>query len=988
MLKVNVAGTAFIYSTYIGGGDNDFGIGIMADSDGNAYVTGYTYSTDFPTVNPIQPINAGVCDVFILKLNSAGSDLNYSTYIGGSGEDNGHGIDIDVSGNAYVTGYTESTDFITTFGTIQRTKAGGGDSFVLKINPLGNGRVYSTFLGGGGDEIAIGIAVDGIGNAYVTGYTESTDFHTSHPFQAINSGEYDAFLSKINVAGNVLLLSTYFGGEYNDAAYSIALDARGGVLVAGGTYSIDFPTLNAFQPDYSGDCDAFILKFDEEGSGLHYATYVGGGGDDEGQAISLDAIGNVYVTGYTYSTDFPTSAGSFQDTFAGERDVFVLKLNADGSSLIYSTYIGGEWDENGIDIAVDDLGNAYVTGYTNSTDFPVSNPLQAANRGYYDAFVLKLNPSGNGLLYSTYVGGLDSDAAYSIDFDEDGNVFVTGYTYSRDFPIVLPSLQTIYAGEGDAFVLKVDPTGNSLVYSTFIGGKGDDVGSSIAVDAMGNAYIAGYTNSTDFPIANPLQALYGGAYDAIILKLNPTGTALIYSTFIGGGLDDMGIDIAIDDIGNAYVTGYTNSTDFPTSDPFQAVKGSMFDAFVLKLNAIGSTLIYSTFLGGSEDDIGYSIAIDESGNIYVTGYTFSVDFPTATPLQPETGGDYDAFVLKLNAAGSMLIYSTYLGGSDSDFGLGIALGVDGYTYITGSTYSIDFPTTIPLQSMNGGYYDAFILKLGSFNVPSVPLDPTAIPGDGTVILNWSVPTNNGGYPIDYYIVYRDGNDVGHPGGTSITFTGLTNGVTYAFSVAAHNSLGSVPSLPPSRPPLRSKRSSQASRSTSSVTAGDGMVTLSWSAPTSGGGGIDYYIVFSNGEDVKHSTSLSCEVDGLTNGVEYSFTVAAHNVAGTGPGTAVEQATPKASSSDGSGGFDMMIILGVVVAIAAAVLVFVFVVKGRRSKASMPSKPAEPMPPIPPMTSTPPPLPPIQPTVETIRYCPWCGQKTGEEFCGNCGRRVE
>jgi hypothetical protein len=662
--------------------------------------------------------------------------------------------------------------------------------------------------------------------------------------------------------------------------------------------------------------------------------------------------------------------------------VFILKLDPSGSTLIYSTYVGGSWDDQGIDIAVDAAGNAYVTGYTYSQDFPTSSPLQAANGGYYDAFVLKLNPAGNALVYSTYVGGGDTDFALGIAIDDAGNAYITGGTYSLEFPTASPLIAS-NSGGCDIFVLKLNAVGNALVYSTFIGGGQDDEGMDIAVDDLGNAYVTGDTNSTDFLTANPLQAANGGDYDAFVLKLNVAGSVLIFSTYIGGSGEDNGNAIDLDDLGNAYVTGDTNSTDFPTSINFQSEKGELSDAFVLTIDSAGRTLIYSTFIGGDDVDIGYHIAVDEGGNANVVGYTYSIDFPVASPMQAVNAGYYDAFVLKLNALGNMLVYSTFVGGSDSDYGLSIALDASGNAYVTGGTYSMDFPIVDPFQASNGGDEDIFLLKLGSFAAPSEPLTLTAVPGDGHVFLSWSAPNDDGGAPIDYYIVFKDGLDVAHPIATSFDMTGLTNGVAYTFAVAAHNSLGVGPTTP----------TTEATPSTDTVlpgvptllelTVGDSKVTISWGPPASGGTGIDYYIIFSNGVDVKHSTELTTEMVGLTNGVDYSFAVAAHNSAGTGPSTEVEHATPKASTSDGSGGYDLIIILGVVAAIVVASLVVLLVVRGKKPKAPLPVKPPEPVPP--PIAVSP--IPPPPPPMEAIKYCPWCGERAGEEFCGNCGRKV-
>src|SRR5208337_325915 len=352
-------------------------------------------------------------------------------------------------------------------------------------------------------------------------------------------------------------------------------------------------------------------------------------------------------------------------------------------------YLGGSHDDFGFGIAVDAAGNAYVTGFTQSTDFPTVNPLQATNKaaastGNDTAFVAKLNPAGSALVYSTYLGGSGYDRGYGIAADSAGNAYVTGETLSTDFPTVNPLQASLNGGE-NAFVSKLNAVGSALVYSTYLGG-GDDQANGIAVDSSGNAYVTGATGSTDFPTVNPLQATNkaAGGTTVFVAKLNPTGSAPVYPTYLGGSRLDYGSGIAADSAGNAYVTGFTQSTDFPTVDPFQSSYGGAEDAFVAKLNPAGSALVYSTYLGGSNEDNGFGIAVDAAGNAYVTGRTYSTDFPTVNPLQATNNAvEGTAFVTKLNPAGSALAYSTYLGGSNTDFGYAIAVDAAGSAYVTG-----------------------------------------------------------------------------------------------------------------------------------------------------------------------------------------------------------------------------------------------------------------------------------------------------------------
>ena len=374
---------------------------------------------------------------------------------------------------------------------------------------------------------------------------------------------------------------------------------------------------------------------------LSYSTYLGGNSNDVANCIAIDTSGNSYVTGTEWSTDFPT-ANAYQDKKGGNYDVFVTKFNSAGNVLSYSTYLGGSKLDYGQSIAVDSSGNAYITGQTKSSDFPTKNAYQetyAGGENDGDAFVSVLNSAGNALAYSTYLGGTKGDFGYGIAVDTSANAYITGYTISTDFPTVNAYQQT-HGGYQDAFATKINSTG-SILYSTYLGGNSVDIGHSIAVNASGNAYVTGETSSDDFPTVNPYQVTRGGSYNAFVTKFNQNGDTLIYSTYIGGSISEGGEDIAVDASGNAFVTGYTFSTDFPTVNAYQGTYAggeNDGDAFVTKFNSAGNTLSYSTYLGGSKMDYGKSIAVDTSGNAYVTGETYSDDFPTKDAYQDVHGG--------------------------------------------------------------------------------------------------------------------------------------------------------------------------------------------------------------------------------------------------------------------------------------------------------------------------------------------------------------
>ena len=384
---------------------------------------------------------------------------------------------------------------------------------------------------------------------------------------------------------------------------------------------------------------------------LSYSTFLGGSSNDSGNAIAVDATGNVYVTGTTSSPDFPT-ANALQTTGNSNGTAFVTKLSADGSTLVYSTFLGGSGGDGANAIAVDSAGSVYITGSTKSSDFPTAQPLQAALQGSQNAFVAKLTADGSALVYSTYLGGSGSmDAGSGIAVDAAGNAYVTGSTDSPNFPTVNAFQSAANPNGLNVFVTKLKADGSGLVYSTFLSGSGlGDFGTAIAVDAAGNAYVTGFANSADFPIANAVQPVQAGFIsNAFVTKLTPDGSSLVFSTFLGGFFADGGTGIAVDMAGNAYVTGFTLSPDFPTVNALQT-SGS---AFAAKLTADGSALVYSTHLGGSGGKAANGIAVDAAGDAYITGYTLSADFPTVNPFQPSLASpNGNAFVLELTPDGS------------------------------------------------------------------------------------------------------------------------------------------------------------------------------------------------------------------------------------------------------------------------------------------------------------------------------------------------
>lgn len=458
----------------------------------------------------------------------------------------------------------------------------------------------------------------------------------------------------------VILYSTYLGGTDIDEGLDIVVDDLEQAYVTGTTTSADFPvTPGAFQVSFNGISDVFVTKIDASGTFLIYSTFIGGSSADTGRSIVIDTAGNAYITGITFSSDYPVTTDAFQTTadFASSN-AFVTKLSTDGGSLVYSTYLGGSTEDTGFGIAIDTSGNAYVTGRTMSSDFPVTpGALRTIKPISPTSFVTKLNADGTGLVYSTYLGGdLGTTDTFGIAVDDLGNAYVAGQTVASDFPTTPGAFQTTTQGDVDGFVAKLNPTGTALVYGTILGGSSSDAVRDITIDSAGNAYVTGISSSLNFPATPGSFVTTLGIARAFVTKLNPTGTELIYSALLGGDGSNTGLGITINSARSAMITGQTSSTDYPlTGDAIQFSLLGGSDAFVTVLDPTGSFLEFSTYLGGSATDIGNGIAVDFKNNIYITGQTFSFDYPT-TPFafQPFSNG-VDAFITKIGPQATLFV---------------------------------------------------------------------------------------------------------------------------------------------------------------------------------------------------------------------------------------------------------------------------------------------------------------------------------------------
>jgi hypothetical protein len=477
-----------------------------------------------------------------------------------------------------------------------------------------------------------------------------------------------------------MIFSSFLGGNgaegTDDEGRGIAVDSKGAVYITGYTQSAGFPvTPGAFDTTSEAFADAFVAKLNSSGSKLVYATYLGGDELSQGNDIAVDGSGVAYITGRTSAANFPTTPKGFDTIFnESENDEgFVVKLNPTGSALIYATFLGGngsDWPEG---IALDTYGKVYVTGQTDSSDFPITpgafdpscgsdGNCNADPYGKSDVFVTKLNSKGTALEYSTYLGGKDSEVGYGIARDLKGASYITGYTTSPDFPVTPGAFDLTCGADGncdateyaqaDAFVVKLTPSGSTLDYATFIGGSAGDASNNIALDGLGNAYVTGQTWSFDFPVtASAFDGSYGGWTDAFVAKLDRWGSQLVYATLIGGSGPecDQECDIAVNGSGEAFLTGFSASADFPTTPGALDHDCSDGDVYLAKINKAGSGLMYATCLGGSNWEGGRSISLDRYGFVYLTGWTSSTDFPTTPGAfdRSYNGEEEDIFLTKM-----------------------------------------------------------------------------------------------------------------------------------------------------------------------------------------------------------------------------------------------------------------------------------------------------------------------------------------------------
>lgn len=782
-----------VYSTYYGGGSLDNGAAIALDKDGNIYVTGDTLSADFKTVNPVQGTITGTAtDAFVLKLNPAGNQILYATYLGGNATETGTAIAVDANGNAYITGQTGPGGFP---GASQLTRVGAGgnvDTFVCKLNPAGSSILYTTLLGGNNADFANAIAVNAEGNVYVAGRTDSTNLPASgiqtskrgsplfkstdqaaswskanngitaasvrtfavHPngpdflyagtisglyvsldngvnwlqapegprLSSINSividpisphtiyvGSVSGFSKSNNDGSTFEILNSNIIGAGSPAIFALALAPGNPATIYAGTstgvfkttnggtswspmnnglrispFISNVPTVNKLAIDptnantiYVGTTAGMFKSIDGGASWVAINTglndLIGNHTGPPIQALAMDASSpnTLYVAApiLIYKTTDGGATWQRSSTGVNPASVVTIAIDPNSPTTIYAGGLygvfkssdgGANWQR-----AVNGLTNLSVQGLIVNPTNPAT--IFAGTINGSDAYVAKLNADGIGAQWLTYLGGEDFDEVRGLALDASGNVFVTGTTTSTNFPTTANSFQPTMAGFGDAFVAKINATGTALTYSTYLGGTGSDSGRGIAINSQGEAFITGAAGAGDFPTLNSIQppdstVPRDNSGDAYVTRLKADGSGLIYSTFLGGNYEDIGTAIALDSAGNVYVTGSTASPNFPTKAAFQPTIGGgtsplSTDAFVTKINPTGSALVYSSYLGGFGNDVGNGIAVDKNGDAHVVGTTFSTNFPTVNSLQPGRSGG-EIFIAKLGASADLAVTMT------------------------------------------------------------------------------------------------------------------------------------------------------------------------------------------------------------------------------------------------------------------------------------------------------------------------------------------
>jgi uncharacterized repeat protein (TIGR01451 family) len=791
-----------VYSSFLGGTDSDQGLGIAVDSQGSAYVTGSTLSTDFPLASALQNTKGTVTDAFVVKFNPAGTALVYATYLGANGSDTGNAIAVDSEGNAYVTGQTGSGSFPVTTGVFQDAKDGFLDGFVTKLNPTGSALLYSTFLGGDNSESGLAITVDSSNRAIAVGRTDSTRFRMA-PFPnprngsplykssdaatqwspsavgltsssvtcitqdpttpaTLYAGTTTGVFKSSNAGANWSLTGTVSPGTAPISTNAVVVDPSNANIIYAST------SLGVFKSTNGG------ATYTQKNNGLPGGTVFTLAIDPHAPAIIYAGTG----LGVFKSTD---GADSWVGINNGTNNSRVNKLVIDPSQtpaqtiyagmasrgMLKTTNAGSLWTQINVGLAsfaqitsldIDPLNPStlYVGLFPGLPGFlfkttnggqswtQSDNGLLSGQPPNFTINSIAIDPNNTSNVYAVSSGAgvykiVDGGANWIQRISGFNNIVTNAIAVDRSNSANLFAATSI---GNDAFAVRLNSTGN-LDYLWNFGGNESDDARAVAVDASGNAFMAGVTSSKNLPVVNAFQSTNGGFTDGWVAKLNNTGSAFSFLTYLGGSNSESAQGIAVRG-GSAYVAGLTSSQNFPLANPLKSTLAEVdIDAFVTKLSPSGNSLEFSTYLGGQFSDQASSIAVDATGNMLVAGVTGSSDFPILSAPQSTLGGGSDAFVTKLNPAGTAITYSTYLGGGFADIANGIAVDPLGNAYIVGTTSSANFPTANPLQPFRGAT-DVFVAKLGAAADLAVSINATPSPVTYGSNLTYTIDVTNVG----------------------------------------------------------------------------------------------------------------------------------------------------------------------------------------------------------------------------------------------------
>jgi hypothetical protein len=638
-----------------------------------------------------------------------------------------------------------------------------------ELSSLEAGFTYSTYFGGSASEEYVWTATDSAGHVWVTGGTTSTDLlTTANAYNNTNSGSYDIFVAEFDGHNGSLLYSTYIGGSDYELPMAIRIDSYDNIWISGETGSSDFPiTLDALNSTLTGPIDMFILELSGSDGSLLYSSYIGGSGAESAYSIDFDNEGNLWATGITTSSDFPLVQSSLYKVFNGSEDVVLFELSANGTTLLYSTYIGGTSVDEGYKVLLDYADNVWVTGATDSSDFLVTNDAYNSTiNGGTDIFLLKMPHDGSSIIYSTYLGGSSYDSIGSITFDSDGNLWGTGSTSSGDFPTTPDAYDSSYGTNYDCVVFQFSTNNSILLYSTYLGGLGDDEAYSISVDRNDAVWIVGTTSSNTFPTTDDaFNITINGGQDAFLLSLAANGTTLYYSTFLGCSNIESFTSSVLSPSGQVWIVGETQSTDFPTTANAYNGSASGSNDLFLTCFTIYSTPDSPTNLSSTESMDQNVILLWErplfDGNSEVTSYRVYRNTTADSFDVPLGETTYEHFV-------------------DTS-------ALPGFTYHYAVTALNKYGESITSIETN-------ITVIVPTYTPAAPQNLSAAPVDNYIYLNWSAPSDDGGSSISLYHIYRRASNGFYSELDSTSFThfndsSVIEGVLYYYQVTAENSVG-------------------------------------------------------------------------------------------------------------------------------------------------------------------------------------------------------